>query len=1417
MFKSLKRAVATLATLALMVSNTGLAFAQTFNDVPTDAWYFDYVEQLVDEGVFDIADTFRPNDHLNRAELVKIVITAMDGLADYEAPATPTFDDVAIDDWYYEYVEAAVQLGVVSGYTDASGNLTGMFGPADTVNRAAATKILVNGFAVPTTLNPGSMFPDVKEGSWFYDYVITAYNMSILDGYSNGNFGPADPVTRAQVAKLTVNAQDPVLRTSVVEDVNDEDPIAMGEGALELSLNDDTPPSSTIPQSATSVELLAVDFTAADDDVNVTNLVVTRGGVGQTTDWEGLYVYDGVKRLTTARSINSDTNTTTFSFNVMVDAGTTKTLRVVGDSSATPLASNQHYFYVASAADLTSNAQSVAGDFPVAGNTFTMGSVLVTSLTISAGSEPSQPVVGANDVEIAAFKLAAGADNDVALHQVTFTQNGSLSSSKMVNLRLLRGSDEVASATGFDGDLVSFVLDTPYVIDKGQTKNFYVRADLDGGRPNDDTIQLYLDEKTDLVGIDQQYGYGTTVTNNYATGNSAAITLKGGKVTVADNGPASRQIAQNTTNVALLDFSITTDRDIDVKDMDLFVMAGIGGDYPDVPAAEDSTAYNMVVAGAGNNNLKTGFRTDFDANGAGTAIGDLLELGDIFSVALGGTTYYCTVTNTVANTATNDVTSDCPSVSAAAADLTVGIDPYKWIENVRIVDIDSGATLQGPVTRWNATTTPSAVTPTTNLTYSKKMSEDYSLIAGDTRHLRVEADFNQNMPSGLEVQAKIKYDTAAGYLKDVDANKNVPTADIVGGELTGKKMTVKQNSLTVAKTSNIISREHVKGSNGVEAFQIALQAGDAGDITVKKLILRVYADDGNGANAFDSFADGGAATGDKEAKKYVSSVSLYDGDTLVAGPVSLELVGGTVFTANTAGVYNKALFENFNLVVPKGQTKDLTAKLNLLNNTGSSTVFLALDIDPASDITAEDEDANTVTASTGNLNLLPAPNPMITMIGSGSLSADVTGSYSPEVYVGGTDNLLVAQYKFTAEKESYTVNTLTVLNDTDGNRTTAEETNVIENVVLVYTNINGTEQTRSGSLTAGKSVKFSDLGFYVPQEGGATLKIYADTKAIDTQFFSLSGKKFLLALKEGNLGSTEFEAIGVSSSEATYFTAAADITGAANLARHILRRSKPVFTHLPPASSPGVLSSTSNLYQFSVTANGGDVTLGRLVFDITQSWAGAGAVSSFKFQSSDTSLATVSDVNGVNIYSDAGVDLKTTTALGAGVKAIVTFDQQQVIANGNTNYYVLKANISGSVKDDSIETQFASGDETTEVSGILAGYDNENGLFANTSYLSDAVANQGLFLDTGATTSYLRGIAGIYAARNIVWSDQSGSDSCGVVSASCPFATGTATSKSHVFPTIATGVVTANSGTADWTNGYLLNVEQLNPTSLKAL
>jgi len=1477
----LKRAVATFAAAALFASTASVAIAQTFMDVPTDAWYFDYVEQLVDDGVIDAADYYRPADALNRAELTKIAITAIEGLAGYEAPATPTFDDVAADAWYYDYVEAAVQLGIVNGYTDAGGNLTGMFGPGDTVNRAAATKILVNAFSVPTDLDPASTFPDVMSGAWYYDYVVTAYNQSVLDGYDNGYFGPADPVTRAQVAKLVVLAQNPVERV-VGEGEGEGEGEGVSEGDLEVSLNDDTPASSTLPRAAASVDLLAFDLTAADDDVNVSQIVVTRGGVGQTGDWDALYLYEGAKRLTTGRSINSDTNTSTFPVSLTIEAGTTTTIRLVGDVAATPGASNQHYFYIASAADVTSNAQSVSGDFPTVGNTFTMGGAgtTVNSITVSAGSAPSQPQIGALDAEIASVKFQAGSTNDVALHQATFSQGGSLSSSKLLNCRFLRGTDEVATADGFDGDRVTFVLDTPYVIPEGQSKTFYVRCDIDGGRTTDN-IRVYLDENTDVVAIDQQYGFGATVTNTFNTSaQTNTITLKGGDVTVTDNGPAATQLAQNSTNNELLNFAITTARDltvrdtfiqIDVKDASgngpnvtgagvtsvigagggtaatgtitfntqaedednitvdgvtyVFDAAGdgcvIGGTCINTSASADVTGDATLLVGAetGANTSMSNVAgvvtvtadvagtagnaiamTEPDANeggasndiafsgatlaggvdGAGTDTSSFcvtpggtaaLAQGDMLQIPAASGTVYGIITNVPAPSAGCTVggdwaiTTNLPAGDAVTPTTTsiTEVNPYDYIKNVRLVDLDTETTLAGPMTDANDGATLVAGPPSA---YNKVHSEDYELTGGETRHLSVQADLDQSMPQGYSIRAQVRYSdgvSTSSYVKDLGANEFVLTADIVGAgptALAGKWMTTATNSLTVGLASTPTSQTYVKGDTGVSSLGVALTAGDAGDITVKRITLRVYGDTG-GTTLF-------SATGDTAANTLVSSVTLYDGSDVLAGPKGLSgvLTAGASTTAFDAdsGDYYKVQFDDLNVTIDAGATKTLVAKLNLLN-TATATRFIAVDVDPDNDILAEDADANTITPSpTTSLNgTAAAHTPELTVVVSGTLSAYSEANPDASNLVAGKTAQPVAKYRFHSLREGFDVNKLTIVNDAAGDfGDAAVATAAVSKVTIKYPDANGVQQTKSSAMTAGTAT-FSGLDFIVPAGEDAFLEVYADTSTMAGVGESLSGQTLRLGLQNtGNTVST-FEAIGTSSSTADYFTGApsASVSNSAAVNQFVVRKTMPTFAKV--SGSTTLINGENTLYGVTVTADSaGSVGFARLVYDYSLSGV---TISGSKIYRGSTLIttATVTDVGGANL--------------------IVVFDQEETVSAGASQTYYLKSTVAGASTGDSLTASLGNGDEAAALTGLTLNTNPNTGkIFVNGNAASGIFTVGGDFAGTWITD------------RNIIWSDKS--------------------ADAHGYATIAGGTVTTDTGSYDWTNGYLLKITELTSNTL---
>jgi hypothetical protein len=89
-------------------------------------------------------------------------------------------------------------MNIVDGYSD------GTFGPGNTINRAEAMKILLTAAEIDTTEIDEANFDDVSDSAWFAPYIYTAYDLEIVSGYGNGEFGPGDDMTRAQVAKVIV-------------------------------------------------------------------------------------------------------------------------------------------------------------------------------------------------------------------------------------------------------------------------------------------------------------------------------------------------------------------------------------------------------------------------------------------------------------------------------------------------------------------------------------------------------------------------------------------------------------------------------------------------------------------------------------------------------------------------------------------------------------------------------------------------------------------------------------------------------------------------------------------------------------------------------------------------------------------------------------------------------------------------------------------------------------------------------------------------------------------------------------------------------------------------------------------------------------------------------------------------------------
>ncbi len=110
-----------------------------------------------------------------------------------------SFPDVSEDHDNYTAIEFLKERGIINGYADGS------FGPDNFVNRAEATKVLVEGFGIAAEKSANS-FTDVKSSDWFYEYVLRGKNAGLIAGYSDGTFKPANNINMAEVMKILLLA-----------------------------------------------------------------------------------------------------------------------------------------------------------------------------------------------------------------------------------------------------------------------------------------------------------------------------------------------------------------------------------------------------------------------------------------------------------------------------------------------------------------------------------------------------------------------------------------------------------------------------------------------------------------------------------------------------------------------------------------------------------------------------------------------------------------------------------------------------------------------------------------------------------------------------------------------------------------------------------------------------------------------------------------------------------------------------------------------------------------------------------------------------------------------------------------------------------------------------------------------------------
>ncbi len=803
---------------------------------------------------------------------------------------------------------------------------------------------------------------------------------------------------------------DKTAQMSGSQTINQDKNLASGPGSmsgLSVSLASDSPASATVPKGATGVNYVKFNvMNGTGSSMMIDSATLHRVGAGAPSDFSNVYLFEGNTRLTTGRSVNSSTNDVSFSgLNLSLAAGQTRTLWVAATMSGTAAAGDVNAFQVTAVMSGTANASGL----PVQGNNMTLAGATVGSVTIAKSGSLTNPKVGQLNVKLAEFQLSAGAAEDLDVKRITLFQSGNISRSNLSNFKLRAAGTDVATAASIDEkDHITFVLTGNTLLEKGNTRTYEVWGDIGGGARSADTIKLATEEDTDVWAQGRTFGFGASVVRTAYDGDSCTsssgdcsyLAVEGGQITITFNGPAARDIATNSKDQEVLNFTIASQSNVEVRNLRLSITAtGIdaaGGLWND--AATDVANYTDIKAIDTASGVVVSGPQDVLVTGSDTT--QSLVFNDVFTLSAGQSRTF-KVTLDVAN-------------QAALADDTIRVDLAAFASNdIRNLDnstfVDTSTIVPSSTISGNAMTlrTPSLTVSTASTPVAQTFIQGSQNIAlagislqagqgGDVKvtsmtvQMRVDSDNNAGFFNGCEnnseagsadkfstdilLSAKlmngaaqvgdIKSPTSStalcastdgGLLQFTNMNLTVPAGQTVTlnlyGSLSGSianlndtiDFTVANADVTaqdvdgntVSKSGSSNSADMIISSSGSMTYALAPDdtESEAGlvlggtNAVLAKYRFTAQNEDLKLAKVRIRLTDAATTSGTVAA---VNSLSLYDGSTLVAGPVS----------PNSSG---NADFSSFSFVVSKDSSKTLTVKGDL-NQVGPSGAASGLDV-----------------------------------------------------------------------------------------------------------------------------------------------------------------------------------------------------------------------------------------------------------------------------------------------------------------------------------------------------------------------------------------------------------------------------------------------------------------------------------------
>ena len=939
-----------------------------------------------------------------------------------------------------------------------------------------------------------------------------------------------------------------------------------------------------IPDEATAATLYGADWNKRIIDVPdafFTNYTISASTVSATAYPAGSLVKFGTSA--DVYYINADGTASKIANEAALTANRFKMADVITATIAQPTAGADITAAVATLTDTSSGAGGAAG----AGTGLTVAlasdtpasATVITNTTATTGN-------GQALVPFTKVNFTAAADGDVKVTNLKFKRTGISADADVESLFLYEGSTRLTAEASVSSNYVTFNNASGlFTVTKGTTKGITLKGDMLYSATSGKTIGFSVNAATDVT------TNGATVSGSFPmSGNlmSTANATDLGKLTVTLTFPTSAQtVDPDTKEAEVAKFTFASSEQ--ALSVERIVFTEIGSVQTDDLANfklldPAGTVIGTVAA------MNSNYEVIFDLSAAPYAIakGTSKILSLRADINKGSTrTFYFSVQNKydllVKDTSYNvyvqpysagswtaitqaaaankfTINSGSLSINRATAaptgnvtldgtNVTVGEWDFRASgEDMKVKDLTITATTvssrQGGLDNGKIYVdgvhqmgTTKDLTEATGIT-TWGFGSSFVVAAGTTAKVKVIADIKTTTSTSYANNntAQVSVLTTASGVQRVSSLTYQDAIAAVNG--TAAALTISAAGLTVSKASGYGDQTIIAGSNGVKLGSFLISAGAAEGVSVSSITVNL------------------------ETAEAATVTNMYLKDTATGA-----MIGETKNVPGTSNIYS--ISPNISLAANASKQIDLYGNVKSGSNAGS---WIAnVDADGSGVVTG-----NAVSADALNVQTM-------TVASSGTLTV-VNGSMpDAAIVLAGSTGNYVAEYRFSAINEGFTVDKLQL--KVDNNFATSTSA-----VTLSYTDKAGATKTTDGMFIAGTeadaTATFTGLTMYVPANGDTTLKVYVSMTSLASNGVSGAYSTVRLDATEG------FNATGDSGTTDTT-AASADLTSNS----FYNRKSKPTFAKQTLTGAP----STGNaLFKFTVVAdNAGDIEIKQLGFTVT--------------------------------------------------------------------------------------------------------------------------------------------------------------------------------------------------------------------------